>query len=77
MRGAIAAIQTVIIAARTMASRKAAHEKLADVLDIAEYLPGLILEPRDRTQEFREQLVGLAEKYPAFSWALQRFDSKI
>jgi hypothetical protein len=44
--------------------------EIADVLDVAEYLPMLMLEPTDRTAEFREQLAGLAAKRPKFTLAV-------
>jgi len=73
-RNALAAINAVMILARALAYDGKSAE-VAEVLDIGEYLPMLMLEPRDRTTEFREQLVGLAAKYPDFGLALQRFDA--
>jgi hypothetical protein len=35
----------------------------------------LMLEDADRTDMFREQLVDLAQRYPAFALALERFDA--
>jgi hypothetical protein len=56
-----------------------AHEgksaEVAEVLDMAEYLPLLMLEADDRTEEFRQQLADLAQRHPAFGLALTRFDS--
>ncbi|EPX58423.1 hypothetical protein D187_003895 [Cystobacter fuscus DSM 2262] len=45
------------------------------MLDVAEYLPMLMLEPADRTEEFRNQLADLAQRDSAFALALARFDS--
>jgi hypothetical protein len=48
---------------------------VADVLDVAEYLPMLMLESADRTAEFRQQLVGLATRDTRFALAVERFDA--
>src|SRR5262245_39898418 len=71
-RGALAAINAVLVLARKLAYEGSAAE-LVEVLDIAEYLPMLMLESSDRTKEFREQLAALAEKNPNFALALDRF----
>lgn len=74
MNNALAALNAILVAARAMAHEKAAHEEIAEVLDVAEYLPRLLAEPGDRSADFREQLAGLARKYPRCSFALERFD---
>lgn len=72
-RGALLALNSIFVLSRSLA-----HEgKIADlaiILDIAEYLPMLMLDPDDRTDAFREHLVDLAQRYPAFTHALERFD---
>jgi hypothetical protein len=73
-RGALAAINAVLVLARSLAYEGKSTE-LADVLDVAEYLPMLMLESEDRTAEFREQLVGLATKRKQFALAVERFDA--
>lgn len=73
-RSGLAAINAVLVLARSLAYEGKSSE-VADVLDVAEYLPMLMLEPTDRTDEFREQLVGLATKRPNFSLAVERFDA--
>jgi len=55
-------------------AREGRSAECARVLDVAEYLPMLMLDSRDRTIEFREQLVGLAAMLPQFALALHRFD---
>ena len=70
------AINDVLVHARAMAYEGAEHGDIAWVLDIAEYLPMLMLEEGDRTSEFRESLVDLAERFPQFAVAVQRFDAK-
>ena len=75
MRSALSAINAVLVLARTMAYHGRSHADIAWVLDVAEYLPVLMLEPTDRTQHFRDQLVGLSEKYPEFEHAVFHFDS--
>lgn len=73
-RGALAAMNAVLVQARALAYEGKTAE-VAQVLDVAEYLPMLMLENDDKTTEFRDQLVGLAEKYPDFQLAVQRFDA--
>lgn len=74
MNNGLAAINAVLVAARSMAHEGRSHDELADVLDVAEYLPRLLAEPEERSSEFREQLVGLAAKYPTCAFAVERFD---
>jgi hypothetical protein len=73
--GALRALNAVLILARALAYDGLSVD-VADVLDVAEYLPLLMLEPTDRTREFRDNLVALATKRPAFSLALERFDAE-
>ncbi len=72
-RNALSALNAVLVLARALAHDGKAAE-VAEVLDVAELLPLLMLEPPDRTREFRAQLVGLALKHADFQLALQRFD---
>lgn len=44
------------------------------LLDVAEYLPLLILDSRDKTDAFRGQLAGLSASFPVFAYALEQFD---
>jgi hypothetical protein len=72
---ALHAINAVLVQARTMAHERADYKDLAYVLDVAEYLPMLMLEERDATSDFRENLAGLAGKHQVFNLALERFDA--
>ncbi|WP_426733188.1 hypothetical protein [Myxococcus faecalis] len=73
-RNALTAINAVLVLARSMAYEGKSSE-VASVLDVAEYLPMLMLESADRTEEFRAQLVDLAQRYPTFALALMHFDA--
>jgi len=73
---ALAAINAVLVTARMMAHERRDHDQIARVLDVAEYLPRLLADPEDRTEAFRETLVGLAIIDPAFNFALERFDNQ-
>jgi hypothetical protein len=73
---ALFALNAVLILARDMAYRQMSVQVIADVLDVAEYLPMLMLETKDRTEQFRAQLVGLAEKLSQFQLAVSRFDGE-
>ena len=73
-RNALNAINAVLVLARSMAYEGKSSD-VAAILDVAEYLPLLMLESGDRTEEFRKQLVDLAQRYSAFALALARFDA--
>lgn len=60
---AMKALQAVIIRGRAMAYAKDDHAKIADLLDVAEYLAGMFFEQEDMTKTFRENLVALAERH--------------
>lgn len=72
-RGALRAINTILVLCRSLAT-EARISDLVVVLDVAEYLPVLMLEDEDRTPAFRDQLVDLASRYPEFAHALDQFD---
>jgi hypothetical protein len=72
-RGALQAINAILVLCRSLAHEGKSAE-LAVILDVAEYLPMLMLENQDRTDAFRAQLVDLAERYPMLALALERFD---
>ena len=74
LSNALHALNAILIRARTMAYDAVEHARIAEVLDVAEYLPPLIADAADRTDEFREQVAGLAERFPEMSFALERFD---
>ena len=70
---AVFALQGVMVAGRTMAYEGAPHERLADLLDAAEYLPWLISCATDETENFREWLEYIGENYGC-AYVLQAFD---
>ncbi|HEX3627412.1 MAG TPA: hypothetical protein VH280_18555 [Verrucomicrobiae bacterium] len=63
LANALHALQDVIIRGRSMAYEKVDHGQIADLLDTAEYLAGLIYDKEDMTTAFRENLVTLAKKH--------------
>lgn len=71
---AIRAIQDIIIQARFMAYQKESFEKLAQLLDDAEYLPGLMLEEEDKTQVFADYLAHIGKRFPNCQYAVERFE---
>lgn len=73
---ALAALNAVLVTARTLAYEQRPHEEIANVLDAAEYLPRLLAEEEDQTDAFRETLVGLTSINIGFNFALERFDSE-
>ena len=75
LNNALAALNAVLVTARSMAYDGRPGKLIATVLDTAEYLPRLLAEPDDRTSEFRENLVGLVAVDPGFNFALERFDN--
>jgi hypothetical protein len=74
LKNALNALNGVLVQARMMAFEGAPHKELAKVLDVAEYLPMLLIEKDDVTAQFRAQLEGLVQMNEAFGFALQRFD---
>ncbi len=74
-RDAVAAMHAVLVTLRTMAHEKADHELMAKALDMAEYLPCLMLEDEDNTEIFHGTLQGLATLHPSFNWAVERFEN--
>jgi hypothetical protein len=71
---AMKALQFVIIHGRAMAYEKADHSKIADLMDRAEYLAGMLYEERDMTTTFRKNLVELATLHNC-GIALTKFDT--
>jgi hypothetical protein len=69
---ALRAIHRLLVYARKMAAEKAPHEDLFAVLDVAELLPMLFLEPTDKTEFFRQMISD--NKNPGFVAALDAFD---
>lgn len=71
--GALRAINVIFVLARDLA-RKGMTRELERILDTAEYLPLLMLDPEEQTIAFREHLVELGQEFPMFKLAVQRFD---
>ncbi len=63
LHSAIKAIQDLIIEARNLAYLNQPTEKIADLLDGVEYLPGLILLQEDKTEWFESYLEEICTKY--------------
>jgi hypothetical protein len=70
---ALKALQSILIWSRWMAYRKDDHAAIADILDWAEYLAGLVAEEKDRTETYASVLQGLADKYPFCKRAAAEF----
>lgn len=73
-QSALCALNRVLVLGRAMAYDRVAHSEIAELLDIAEYLPRLMAEEADTTEEFRAQLSFMAERWPRFNLALRAFD---
>lgn len=71
--GALAALHTVLVLARFRALN--GESGVAAILDTAEHLVRLLGSKEDATDEFRENIRGLAESLPQFRLALDRFDN--
>ncbi len=61
---ALIALQQVLVRARFLAQTREHLDKLAGLLDAAEYLPQLIVDPADRTAEYAAWIEEIAERYP-------------
>ncbi len=73
-QNALCALNSVLVLARKMAYDGVSGAAIAEVLDVAEYLPRLMAAQEDRTESFRSHLVDLAAKRPEFNLALRHFD---
>lgn len=73
-RNALAALNSILVWARHLA-REGRSDDLVELLDVAEYLPMLMLEAKEKTAEFRLNLVELERKYPGVNGAVERFDA--
>ncbi len=72
---ALYAIHWILVRARNEAIDGMEAKKMYDIMDWAELLPSLIVRPHeDTTEEFREMLGGLGEKYPEFAGVVRCFD---
>jgi len=71
---ALYSLHTILVLARAMAYDGRPGKEIADVLDLAEHMPRLLVDDLDRTNEFRECLVELSGKHAGFELALERFD---
>ena len=76
LRDALLALNAVLVRTRYLAYKRVPIEQIAQILDVAELLPMLILREEDMTQAFREHIVGLAQRDPGFKLALQKFDAE-
>lgn len=71
-RAAIKALQLVIIRGRMMAYENVSHASIADLLDRAEYLAGLLCDEKFTLEVFLENLTDLAKMHDCGS-ALEVF----
>lgn len=74
LQNALCALNRLLVVARTMAYQRKDHSDLAAVLDVAEYLPRLLSTETEDSDGFREQLAGLADRWPEFQSAVEKFD---
>jgi hypothetical protein len=73
-RGAFGARNAALVQLRRLAHEGAEGTDLAELLDLVEYLPRLLADDEDRTDEFRKVLVDLVARRADFQLALDRFD---
>jgi len=72
---ALGALNWVLVQLRTLAARDTPGRELAELLDLAEYLPRLMADPEDRTIEFRDVLLDFVRRREDFRLALDRFEA--
>ena len=72
---ALGALNWVLVQLRTLAVRDTPGRELAELLDLAEYLPRLMADPEDRTIEFRDVLLDFVRRREDFRLALDRFEA--
>ena len=73
-RGALGALNAPLVQPRRLAAEGVEGHELAELLDLVEYLPRLLADDEERTDEFRAVLVELASRRRDFQLALDRFD---
>jgi len=73
-QNALRTMNHVLVLVRKMAYDRVDQKQIADVLDIAEYLPRLLADERDQTSAFRDCLGDLAARWRDFGSALELFD---
>jgi hypothetical protein len=73
-RGALGALNAALVQLRQLAHEGVEGAALAELLDLVEYLPRLLADEEDRSDEFRKVLVDLAARRADFQLALDRFD---
>lgn len=74
---ALYALNAVLVLARHWVTSGRMGDELIDVLDTAEYLARLMAGTGRGMDEFRQQLEALADKYPEFALAVDRFDRPV
>ena len=72
---ALGALNWVLVQLRMLAVRDTPGQELAELLDLAEYLPRLMADPQDRTVEFRDVLLDFVRRREDFRRALDRFEA--
>ncbi len=73
-QNALRALNHVLVLARKMAYDGVEHRSIAEVLDVAEYLPQLLADEHDQTALFGEHLGDLAARWPQFGSAVEIFE---
>lgn len=72
---ALEVISMVLKQARKLAEDEAVDMKaIANVLDLSEFLPLLVADKRDRSEEFRGTLAELVSWHPSFQTALDHLN---
>ncbi len=61
---ALTALQQILVRARYLAREREQLDKLVDLLDAAEYLPRLIADAADRTEDFADWVKEISDRYP-------------
>jgi len=72
---ALAALNATLVIIRHLSRDADTATRIAKYLDTLEYLPRLLADPHDRTDDFRQALVGLTHAHASFAFALHRFDT--
>ncbi len=72
MHDALKSLQSLIVQARHEAYAMDAKQ-VGDLLDDMELLPELLSDEQDRSQEFRDTLAGIAQKYPQCRYIVDQF----
>lgn len=74
-RHALYALHQIFVRARFMAYTEETYKDIGIIMDYAERMPGFLASDEDETEQFRQYLEVIIERFPQLTYIIQRFDS--